>query len=329
MVKPNLLMKALPDKAVTIHPVYLEALATNIMNRGCEVVIAESSGGPYNQTYMNIIYKSTGISEVAKNTGAKLNTDFSHYELNVPEGVVCKMFDVITPVKDADIIVSAAKLKTHTLTYYSGAVKNMMGVIPGLTKPKMHLRYQDENSFCNMLIDLNVGIKPDICFIDGITGMEGNGPSGGTPRHSQVSICSLNPYNADVIGAKLLGYEKDDVTLLRLAKERDLCDDIKAIQVCGDDIELLIQNFTKPDTFNNTKIFKTFVPKGLARPLRNLITKKPKVNTKICVGCGECAMSCPSETIAIANKKAVINYKKCIRCYCCSEFCPIKAIYFN
>jgi uncharacterized protein (DUF362 family) len=78
--------------------------------------------------------------------------------------------------------VDVAKLKTHAMTGLSGAVKNMFGAIPGLLKPEMHCRFPQKEDFSAMLVDLCEAVRPSVCFVDAIVGMEGNGPSGGTPR---------------------------------------------------------------------------------------------------------------------------------------------------
>lgn len=86
---------------------------------------------------------------------------------------------------DADVIVDLAKLKSHALTKFSGAVKNYYGTIPGLQKVETHARFPDYGDFGSMLCDLCAyfaGNKPTFSVLDGIVAMEGNGPTGGEPE---------------------------------------------------------------------------------------------------------------------------------------------------
>ena len=180
VIKPNLLMKASPDKAVTTHPIVMEAVINCIkLYNPSSITIAESPGGPYTATTLGIIYKATGMVDVAQKCGVELNYDTSSEQISNPEGAVCKTFDIITPIKNADVIVNVCKLKTHSLTTMSASVKNLFGTIPGIEKFEMHIRYKDLAIFEKMLADLclmHLKRSPMLCIMDAINGMEGNGP---------------------------------------------------------------------------------------------------------------------------------------------------------
>ena len=72
------------------------------------------------------------MEEAAKASGAQLNYDLTYKRVTFNEGKQAQDFDIISPVLDADVVFSMAKLKTHGLSYYTGAVKNLFGTIPGL-----------------------------------------------------------------------------------------------------------------------------------------------------------------------------------------------------
>jgi len=93
VLKPNLLMKASPDKSVTTHPVVMEAVIDIIKSYGPRSVkIAESPGGPYNATSLGIIYRSTGMTAVAEKCGIELNFDTTAEHVSNPDGAVCIRF---------------------------------------------------------------------------------------------------------------------------------------------------------------------------------------------------------------------------------------------
>ena len=93
-------------------------------------MIAESPGGIYNKQRLERIYRVCGIADAAARYGAVLNFDTSVAQMSNPNGKKVKMFRVIEPVAEADILIDLCKLKSHSLTKMSAAVKNLFGVIP-------------------------------------------------------------------------------------------------------------------------------------------------------------------------------------------------------
>ena len=326
IIKPNLVMKSKPAAAIITHPNLVAAVADKIQELGGVVTIAESPGGLYNPSAMKSTYAACGYEEMAKQHGIALNLDCSYRVLEVPRGKRSKLFHVITPILDADLIVDIAKLKSHCMTGMSAAVKNMFGVVPGLMKPELHCRFPDKDAFGEMLADLCEAICPQISLVDGIIAMEGNGPSGGNPRFVGAVIAGKNPFAVDVVCARLMAMEPADIFMLRSGMERGICPKtVEEIDLLGELLDsLIVPDFLPPESKSGD--FITRLPKFL-RPLASKIaTPIPKIRERDCIGCGKCAESCPQHTIAILQRKAKITYKECIRCYCCHEMCPAKAI---
>ena len=327
MIKPNLILKRAPEEAATTHPVLVRAVIETLQKYGVkQIVIAESPGGLYTPARLQAVYAGTGMAEVARETGVKLNLDTSYREVDFPEGLRCRRFPILTPVLEADLIVNIAKLKTHSMTGISGACKNLFGLIPGLIKPELHCRFPDKSDFGDMLVDLCELIRPAINLIDGIVAMEGNGPTGGSPREMGVLIGSRDAYAADRVLCDLIGFPPEQAVMLESAVRRGLTGrEMDDILFCGDAEELFcVKDFKMPDAKSSD--FADRLPAFLRRPVKAIWTPKPVIRTKDCIGCGRCAESCPQHTISIREKKAVIDYKKCIKCFCCHEMCPAKAI---
>lgn len=322
LIKVNLLMAALPDKAVTTHPSVVEAIAREFISAGCKVEIADSCGGAYTEDVLRVLYATSGMKKVAEATGAELNYDVSSFECDIPQGIRLKKTQMITPVKRADFIVSAAKLKTHSFAYYTGAVKNLFGVIPGKLKTVMHSRFPEKKAFCEMLVDLCEAVKPDLAIIDGVYGMEGAGPSGGKPRFAGVLIASPSPYAADVAGMRVMGLDENKSYVHVNAKKRGL---VSEPELEGDDISCFRTDF-EPAYKREPRTSLAIIPGAVRRYVDHIFAKYPVVLEDKCIGCGECAKACPEETIEISGGRARVNRKKCIRCYCCQEMCPIVAI---
>lgn len=320
MIKPNLLMKASPDKAVTTNPIVIEAACNVLIGFGASVIIAESPGGIYTPAILKGLYKSCGITDIAERTGAELNYDVSFKEIHTPNECTTKSFSLITPLCDADYIVNICKLKTHMLAMMSGAVKNYYGCIPGIQKFELHARFKDRMQFFSMLNDLCkiiCDLKPMLNIVDAVVGMEGNGPSGGSPRKIGCILSSKNPFTLDLINSNLLNFN-GIVSTVTISQQRKYCpDNISGVDILGERLEnFIISDFKMPDT----KLSKTF---SLIPPF---LQPRPVVERKKCVACGDCINSCPVKTIVLKDKKAKIIPNKCIKCYCCQELCKYKAI---
>ena len=328
-VKPNLLMKRRPEDGTTAHPSLVEAVIRRVQKvSDAQITIADSPGGPFTRAALEGIYKASGMEEVARRTGAVLNYDTGSTHVPHPEGELCKAFDLINPIAGADFIISICKLKSHCMTGLSGGVKNLFGCIPGLTKPEFHWRYPQERDFCGMLLDLCGTVKPGITFVDAVVSMEGDGPSSGDLRQTDMTLCATNPYELDLVLTKVIGRQPEDIPLVDCARERGLCpSSADGVELCGDPLRTFA-DFRMPRS--RTVDFVSSIPRplrGICEPIiRRYLTPRPKVLKNKCVGCGKCAESCPAHTIAIVDRKACIDRSKCIRCYCCHEMCPIHAI---
>ncbi len=334
VVKPNLVMKKAPDAAATTHPAVLGAVLCVLREMDVSPVIAESPGGLYNKQRLEGVYRACGIQDIAARYGAALNLDTSAVQMPFPEGKKVKMFHVIAPVAEADVLIDLCKLKSHSLTKMSAAVKNLFGVIPGIEKFEMHATFPDYGDFVAMLCDLCEMLcreKTVIAITDAVVGMEGNGPTAGTPRKIGALLTSPSPFASDLACEKILGFE-GTVPLVREAVSRGLCPaDAHALDIRGAAIDTVaVPNFKAPDSAEKrAPSALTVLSKG---KLGRFFMPRPVVVRESCRGCGECVASCPKHTIELlAERKngtriAHIKHASCIRCYCCQELCPFHAV---
>jgi len=326
VVKPNLLQAAPPERGVTSHPEVVYAVAALLRDHGCEVVIAESAGGGtmYTEGGLRRLYKATGMGDVARRSGARLNYDTTSRDVPNPAGRLIKRFEVIAPVLEADAVVSVSKAKTHVLTTMTGATKNIFGVLPGMEKPSFHGRLSRVDDFADMLLDLNALVRPRLQVMDAVVGMEGEGPSGGEPRPIGAVLASASYAALDSVAARLMALDPDDVPALRRARDRGLLPADYAVATVGEDPQALVV----PD-FRHPPAVMTGLSRRLGGPLLRLMrvyALRPVVIEDRCVGCGLCAKSCPQHTIRMVAGKARVKNRHCIRCLCCHEMCPHRAI---
>ncbi|MDD3520542.1 MAG: DUF362 domain-containing protein, partial [Actinomycetota bacterium] len=235
------------------------------------------------------------------------------------------------PVIDSDLIINLPKFKTHNLTIFTGAVKNMFGIIPGMAKPGYHTRFFKFEMFCNLLIDISIGVKPSINIMDAVIGMEGNGPGkSGLPRKVNIVIAGYDCFAVDNVASNIIGLREDDSPVLKEAKKRGLKGAfLKNIDIIGETIEnVFIDDFLFPKTRKTDFPDNPFI-NAIKRFATNSLNPYPYIDFSKCTDCKTCFKVCPEKAIIDRNldkNNLIFDYKKCIRCFCCSEACPEGAI---
>lgn len=329
VIKVNLVTFAKPEKAATTHPALLCALVRMLAERGADVVVGDSPGGLYNAAYVGRVYAVTGMKAVEQ-AGGRLNQDFSERDAEFPQGRVCRKFRYTAYLNNADAVINFCKLKTHGMMAMTCGAKNMFGAIPGTIKPEYHFRYPDPRDFAQMIVDLDEYFKPRLTIVDAVDCMEGNGPTGGTPRHMGALLAGESPHKVDLVCAGLIGLNRTEVPTLEAALERGLIPaSTEELAVEGNPAAFAIPDFKRIVT-GNSHLFR-----GDGRSLRGrltgaalerLLAQRPVLKSSKCVGCGVCRNVCPAKAIDMSGGRPKIDRRACIRCFCCQEFCPESAM---
>lgn len=323
-IKPNIVSKKKPEEAATTHPSLVYAVAKLCIEQGARVVIAESPGGMYEKALLKGQYRVSGIEEAATKSGAELNFDLSETEVNNPEAKNLKKIKVLTPLAEADVIINIAKLKTHGMMVYTGAVKNMFGAIAGLEKAEYHFNMSQYSDFADCIIDIHNAVRPALNIVDAIVGMHKDGPTAGEPIQMNTILSGCNAYEVDMVGLDIINCKYTRTPILKQAVERNLVsDNIADIEIKG----TLVKCPGFIVRYNDELKRLHYVDGIIGKTMQRLIKPRPVFHRKKCKGCGECVRSCPAKVIHLdENKKARVNLDGCIRCFCCQELCPFVAV---
>ena len=322
LIKPNILSDDDPVKCISTHPVVVEAMIRFLQASGASVFVGDSCA-VHSQKFRG---EKSGIYNACEKTGAAW-VDFmkNPIEKKLRKGKI----KIASIVEEVDLIISMPKFKNHELVYFTGAIKNTLGLVPGFTKAKQHALHQDRSSFGEFLVDLNEAVLPDYFFMDAIMGMEGPGPGRGLPVEIGLLLGSTNPLVLDMTASKIAGYEPIVIPTSKSAffRKKWLQDEAD-ILYDGPNINTLIKkDFKKIPITGNRNIALQFVMKRI-KPLRKL-ERRPVFIHENCTGCLKCVKICPVNAIElhpIKKNYIVLTDSKCIRCFCCSEVCTDNAV---
>ncbi|MBI5208065.1 MAG: DUF362 domain-containing protein [Candidatus Firestonebacteria bacterium] len=322
LIKPNLLMERPPEDCVTTHPSIIRSLIKQIKKAGGIPFVGDSPGAAIRGTEK--ILEVSGIREAVLNEGGKIVNFESGGIKKVQTQFSFMPFYYISGIIDEfNVIINVPKLKTHELTKYTGAIKNMFGTVPGMCKPDVHRCAPGINNFSRIIVEIFAGIKPILNVMDAVYGMEGNGPSGGHPKKIGYILASQDAVALDAVCSYMIGYKVTDIITTVIGSQYRLGEmDINKIDTEGKDIKSLrIKDFKRPITHHSR-----IIPKILLKYAYSKIRVLPYINLNKCQRCLICIKHCPVSAIEFNNDIFKFDYDKCIECFSCHELCKYKAV---
>lgn len=317
LIKPNMLEGLPPEKAATTHPEVVRAVIRQVKSIGAIPIVGDSPG--ISSTLK--VAEKCGILAVCKEEQVELVSFHKTYEYHYPRGNTLKRFVLCDALMQADKVISVAKLKTHSFMGVTGAVKNLFGCFVGTDKAQFHLRMKKRQDFAGMLVDLYGLVKPVLSIVDGVIGMEGNGPRNGETKHGGILLAGADGFAVDLVMADLMGFNAEKMPVAARAIADGLSPRLEEVEVVGNAKNVRLQ-FKEPYTLES---IEGRLPKWIVRLCQDQLTSRPDI-AKSCIGCGRCAEHCPPDAIKVEGGRAIIDYEKCIRCYCCQELCPADAV---
>lgn len=326
-IKTNLLAQNKPQQHTITHYTIIEALVKLLLAYKCEVSIGDS-----------IAFYQKGLTKKAFETSGlkKLKTKYNITLIALDTVTLLKVKAENLKLKELylpellfkyDYIINACKLKSHSGLRLTGAIKNMFGILPGGYKQRIHTWSKNDFELSDVFLDLHDLIKPAFNIMDAIISLDGGPSALGKPVATGAILCSKNPAALDVIAAKMIGYQPEEIATLLRARERGIIDNFENIKV-----NFIANNLNKKfDSIPQFK-FKNLVRGEFKEEIEPdlLVTAtvvNPFIRKSICNKCLECLTYCKSNAITVgADNFPVINREKCINCYFCLSGCQSKAI---
>ncbi len=327
LLKPNILYPKAPELAVCTHPVVVGAAVRAFKELGAARVIAGESPAIANSTNAA---KATGMYEQVINNGGEWADFKEPVAVTCPDGKIVKSINFAKQFLEADLLVSLSKLKSHQLMAYTGAMKNLFGLMIGLEKAEQHYRFSKKTDFAAFLTDLNIAAKPQYAIMDAIVGMEGpGGPGGGDPIKLGFLAASDNILALDWKCSELVGYNPHLIANLEDSFQRGVWlkseNDIKTVGASENECRCTTFKIVKEPSETLQKMMPGWVNFFATR----LLTKTPHFIAKKCKKCQRCEQICPAHLIKMngADSTArLVDKSKCLHCFCCHEICPANAI---
>ena len=323
LLKPNLVMDAVPEKAITTNPLIAEAMIKILREKGAASICMGDSPGIQMPSFKPVL---AGYTDLSERTGVPW-VDFAA-ETSVHSLYRGIKVNMTKEVEKADIIISLPKAKTHQLMYSTGAVKNMFGTLPGLNKSPLHVKCPSQEEFAKLICSIWKELRPDYALMDAVIAMEGPGPANGTPHHLGLLIGGADGFQVDYAMGIIMGYSKLDLPIVNEGIRERLTDKDSWEWTGLRPEDLIVEDYIR------IPVKKTNTLNGILLPLftrvfQNAGVKKRKPPTfdhDKCILCLRCKQICPAHALSVVDRKISIDTKKCIRCYCCHEMCQSDAI---
>jgi uncharacterized protein (DUF362 family) len=217
VLKPNL-VEFDAHTVINTHPVIVHAAWEAFRKLGAaQVRIAE---GPGHRRATLDLAEAAGYFETVpkfENAFTDLNLDkVAHLRIPRPVSTLKSLYLPHT-VLDCDLLVSLPKLKTHHWAGATLSMKNLFGLVPGGVYgwPKNVLHWA---GIAESIVDLHHLFPRQFAIVDGIVGMEGNGPIQGTPKHAGVLIAGSDVAAVDATCCRIMGIDPEKIDYLTLAR---------------------------------------------------------------------------------------------------------------
>ncbi len=246
VLKPNL-VEYHKGKVINTDPRFVDAVIQLFQSEGAaEIIVAE---GPGHWRNVQFLVNESGLGDVLRKHGVRF-VDINHDEprkmLNFGRTTGLEYLYIARTVTEADVFVSLPKLKTHHWAGATLSLKNLFGTLPGICYgwPKNELHWR---GIPNSIVDIACTNTPHLAIVDGIVGMEGDGPLNGTAKPFGAIIMGMDLVAVDATCCRLMKLPVERITTIVLAHHKRL-GNIREDKIpqLGESIASLAQRFEPP-----------------------------------------------------------------------------------
>ncbi len=333
VLKPNFVAGRSAETGSTTSFALLKAVAEEVYACGAEPVLCETPGTEFDREGT---YTILGIEKFCADHGIRIlrvdpeGGEQDWVELRPADAKCLRRFHMPRILQEACLI-NLPVLKTHVVSTMTLSMKNLMGILPRPDRRAMHTF-----GIAQSIVDMNLGIKPDLSIVDGSVGQDGEGPLYGDKADLQVLVAGRNSLAVDLACCQIVGVQPRNVPHLKLALEQL---GKPSWSLVGEDVGV-IKHFRLPVQKTLYRfIFWLMYPldypyswlaergKHFCTTLyaTGLVGTRPQIHEASCTRCGKCVEACPLPNV-IDLKTLKVNPKTCERCLLCYEACPENAI---
>jgi uncharacterized protein (DUF362 family)/NAD-dependent dihydropyrimidine dehydrogenase PreA subunit len=333
VLKPNFVAGRSAETGSTTSFALLKAVAEEVRSCGAEPVLCETPGTEFDR---EDTYTILGVEQFCAENDIRIvridpeGGGHDWIELRPAGARRLRRFRIPRLLREACLI-NLPVLKTHVVSTMTLGMKNPMGILPRPDRRAMHTL-----GIAQCIVDMNLGIKPDLTIIDGSVGQDGEGPLYGEKADLQVLVAGRDSLAVDLVCCQLVGVKPRAIPHLKLALAQLGKPSWKLV---GEDISV-IKQFRLPEQKSLYRfIFWLMYPldypyswiaergKHFCTTLYStgLVGTRPQIHEGSCTRCGICVETCPLPNV-IDLKTLQVNAKTCQRCLLCYEACPENAI---
>jgi len=217
LLKPNLVEVLADTDHINTHPMIIRGAIEAFLRLGAsKVLVGEGQGHVRESLY---VLEESGLGAVLHEDRIPfidLNNDSLFVQPNRGGQTQFTSLTFPASLRQVDLIVSMAKMKTHHWAGITLSMKNLFGVMPGIVYgwPKNVLHVQ---GIARSILDINATLRPHFAIVDGIVGMEGDGPIMGTPRQAGMLVMGRNLPAVDATCARAMGIDPYKIPYLKAA----------------------------------------------------------------------------------------------------------------